>query len=227
MSNIQTIIQSNLDTIHRQMHESAEASGRAQGDITLVAVSKVQPDEKIDAMLACGQRIFGENRVQEAQGRWSARRRQYPDLQLRLIGPLQTNKVKDAIELFDVIETLDRPKLAEKLKAAMEASGEDIPLFIQVNTGEEPQKAGILPSELKSFFEYSRLELGLRIEGLMCIPPVDEPAGLHFGLLKTLADSLALRNISMGMSGDYEKAIRFGATHIRVGSALFGERDYS
>jgi hypothetical protein len=227
MSAIQTTIQNNLDFIRQQMQKAADLSGRKAADIQLVAVSKVQPDEKIEAMLASGQRVFGENRVQEAQGRWSARRRHYPDLQLRLIGPLQTNKVKDALELFDVIETLDRPKLAEKLKVGMEACGKDIPLFIQVNTGEESQKAGILPSELKSFFEYSRQELGLRIEGLMCIPPVDEPAGLHFGLLKTLADSLAIKNISMGMSGDYEKAIRFGATHIRVGSALFGERDYS
>lgn len=191
---------------------------------TLVAVSKKQPDERIKAALAAGHRIFGENRVQEATARWAARRRDVPDLQLRLIGPLQTNKAEDACALFDVIETLDRPKLAGALAKAMEKTGRSPQLFIQVNSGEEPQKSGVLPADLPDLISQCRTEYGLRIEGLMCIPPADEPAAPHFALLAKLAKRHGLQGVSMGMSGDYALAARLGATHVRVGTAFFGPR---
>jgi pyridoxal phosphate enzyme (YggS family) len=193
--------------------------------VTLVAVSKTQPPEAVEAVLAAGQRVFGENRVQEAQARWSARRRDGLELDLRLIGPLQTNKAAEAVALFDVIETLDRPKLAEALAKAAEKLGRSPRILIQVNTGSEPQKAGVDPDGLEALVARSRA-LGLRVEGLMCIPPVDEPAGLHFALLRKLARHHGLETLSMGMSADYETAIRFGATHVRLGSALFGERNH-
>ncbi len=192
--------------------------------MTLTAVSKTQPEEAIEAALATGQRVFGENRVQEAQARWAGRREDYPDLELRLIGPLQTNKAADAVALFDVIETLDRPKLAEALATAAAGRGRQPRVLIQVNTGDEPQKAGVRAGDLDALVEQAR-GLGLRLEGLMCIPPVEEAAGPHFALLRKLARRHGLETLSMGMSGDYETAIRFGATHVRVGSALFGERN--
>lgn len=192
----------------------------------LVAVSKTQPDEAIEAMLATGQRVFGENRVQEAQAHWAHRRETYPDLELHLIGPLQTNKAEDAVALFDVIQTLDRPKLARELSKAMAKLGRQLPCFIQVNTGEEPQKAGVSPSGLADLLALARNEYGLDVIGLMCIPPVDEPAGPHFALLADLAETHGLANLSMGMSSDYVLAAKYGATHVRVGTALFGERDY-
>lgn len=192
--------------------------------MTLTAVSKTQPEEAIEAALATGQRVFGENRVQEAQARWAGRREDYPDLELRLIGPLQTNKAADAVALFDVIETLDRPKLAEALATAAAGRGRQPRVLIQVNTGDEPQKAGVRAGDLDALVEQAR-GLGLRLEGLMCIPPVEEAAGPHFALLRKLARQHGLETLSMGMSGDYETAIRFGATHVRVGSALFGERN--
>ena len=190
--------------------------------MTLTAVSKMQPDAALEAALAAGQRVFGENRVQEAQAHWAARR-DIPGLELRLIGPLQTNKAVDAVELFDVIETLDRPKLADALAVAAEKTGRAPRVLVQVNTGAEPQKAGVLPEEADGLVAYAR-DRGLAVEGLMCIPPVDEAAGPHFALLRRIARRNGLDVLSMGMSGDYETAIRFGATHVRVGSALFGER---
>lgn len=191
--------------------------------MTLTAVSKTQPPEAIDAALAAGQRVFGENRVQEAQARWSDRRAGLAGLELRLIGPLQSNKAADAVALFDVIETLDRPKLADALAVAGARAGKPVRVLIQVNTGAEPQKAGVLPGETGQLLDYARAA-GLIVEGLMCIPPADEAPGPHFALLRKIARRHGLEVLSMGMSGDYETAIRFGATHVRVGSSLFGER---
>ena len=192
---------------------------------TLVAVSKRQPDDRIEAALVAGHRVFGENRVQEAQERWTSRRDIYPELRLHLIGPLQTNKSADAVALFDVIEVVDRPKLARSLSAEMARQGRHLPCYVQVNTGEEDQKSGIWPEEADDFIAFCRDECGLNIAGLMCIPPVDEEPAMHFALLRTIAERNGLSGLSMGMSGDYEEAIRFGATSIRVGSAIFGSRD--
>tara|TARA_R110000782_G_scaffold91671_8_gene174965 strand:- start:1191 stop:1850 length:660 start_codon:yes stop_codon:yes gene_type:complete len=202
----------------------AELAKAASPPPCLVAVSKTQPDEKIDAMLATGQRVFGENRVQEAQAHWAERRALYPDLELRLIGPLQTNKAEDAVALFAVIETLDRDKLARALAKAVEKAGRAPRIFIQVNTGEEPQKAGVTPDGLEALLKVAVGECGLDVQGLMCIPPVDEPAGPHFALLAKLARRHGLTGLSMGMSGDYALAASLGATHVRVGTALFGAR---
>jgi len=202
----------------------AELADAAAPPPVLVAVSKTQPDEKIDAILAAGQRVFGENRVQEAQAHWADRRAMFPDLELRLIGPLQTNKAEDAVALFDVIETLDREKLAHALGKAIAKVGRAPGIFIQVNTGEEPQKAGVLPDGLEALLSVAVDECGLNVQGLMCIPPVDEPAGPHFALLARLARRHGLACLSMGMSGDYALAAQFGATHVRIGTALFGAR---
>ncbi len=191
---------------------------------TLVAVSKTQPDDRIEAALAAGQRVFGENRVQEAVARWAHRRPAYPDLSLHLIGPLQTNKVREAVALFDVIQTLDRPKLAAALAAEFARTGRRLPCFVQVNTGEEPQKAGVAPAAAEAFVADCRDRLGLPVEGLMCIPPADQPAAPHFMLLGEIARRCGLAALSMGMSGDWETALRLGATHVRIGSAIFGER---
>lgn len=199
---------------------AAEGAGRSPEDVTLVAVSKQQADEKIDAMLAAGQRVFGENRVQEAMGRWIPRRE---GVELRLIGPLQSNKVREAVALFDVIETVDREKLAEALARELARSGTAVRLYVQVNTGDEPQKAGVAPAAADAFIARCR-DLGLTIEGLMCIPPEAEPAGPHFALLAKIAARNGLSKLSMGMSADYETAVRSGATSVRVGSALFGAR---
>ena len=204
--------------------QAAAASGRAPESITLTAVSKQQPDDRVEAMLAAGQRVFGENRVQEAEARWSARRARYPDLQLRLIGPLQSNKAADAVALFDVIESLDRPKLAAALADEARKQGKSPEILIQVNTGEEEQKAGIAPLEADAFIKAARETYGLPVAGLMCIPPVDEEPAMHFALLAKIAARNGLSVLSMGMSDDFETAIRFGATHVRVGSALFGAR---
>jgi pyridoxal phosphate enzyme (YggS family) len=200
---------------------SAVQAGRAPGDVNLVAVSKQQPWEHIAPVLAAGQTIFGENRVQEAIERWAQRRE---GLELRLIGPLQTNKAREAIALFDVIETVDRPKLARMLAEEMDKAARTLRLYIQVNTGEEPQKAGVIPPEADAFIAQCRGEFGLTIEGLMCIPPAEEPPGPHFALLAKIAARNGLDKLSMGMSADFETAVRFGATSVRVGSALFGAR---
>ena len=213
-----------LAQIKQKIEKASRDAGRLPRDITLIAVSKQQPEARIEVALLAGIRIFGENRVQEAQMRWHARRALYPDLHLHLIGPLQSNKAGDAVALFDVLHTIDRPKIAVALKAEMDKQNRQLPCFIQVNTGEESQKSGIAPAEAVDFLAYCRKEIGLNIFGLMCIPPIDEEAAMHFALLKSLGDRLALPKLSMGMSGDFEEAIGFGATHIRVGSALFGSR---
>ncbi|MEM9938989.1 MAG: YggS family pyridoxal phosphate-dependent enzyme [Pseudomonadota bacterium] len=195
-------------------------------DVTLVAASKRQPDERIEAALAAGQRVFGENRVQEAQNRWRGRRSERSDLRLHLIGPLQTNKAEDAVKLFDVIETLDREKLLRALIKAVDKTGAAPPdLLIQVNTGAEPQKGGVLVDDLEPLLSKARSDWPGRVAGLMCIPPAAEPAAPHFALLKKLADRCQLPVVSMGMSGDYALATRLGATHVRVGTGLFGARE--
>jgi PLP dependent protein len=203
---------------------AAKAAGRDPSGVTLVAVSKMQPEDRIEAALAAGQRVFGENRVQEARGRWATRRETRADLELRLVGPLQSNKAADACALFDVIETLDRESLAAALVKAFDRTGRAPRLLVQVNTGEEPQKAGVAPADLPAFLDIVRETHGLAVEGLMCIPPLEEPASLHFALLARLARRHGLETLSMGMSADYELAVRLGATSVRVGSALFGER---
>jgi PLP dependent protein len=192
----------------------------------LVAVAKGHGAERILPVLAAGHRVFGENRVQEAKAKWPALRERFADIELHLIGPLQTNKVRDALELFDVIETLDRPRLAEALKAEIDKRGPGRvkQLFVEVNTGEEPQKAGVAPKDVAGFVAQCRDALKLPVAGLMCIPPVEEEPALHFALLKKLAAECRLEYLSMGMSADFETAIRFGATHVRVGTAIFGER---
>ncbi len=202
---------------------ACDAAGRDTGSVTLTAVSKTQPSEAIDAILAAGQRVFGENRVQEARARWQERRPTLPNLELRLIGPLQTNKAADALALFDVIETLDRERLARALARAAEASGKTPRVLVQVNTGGEPQKAGVSADGVEALLGAAR-DLGLRVEGLMCIPPVAADPAPHFDRLAGLARRHGLAVLSMGMSADYEAAIARGATHVRVGSALFGER---
>ena len=199
---------------------AAGAAGRDPAEIALTAVSKLQPEDRVAAVLAAGQRIFGENRVQEAMGRWGERRE---GLELRLIGPLQTNKAREAMGFFDVIETLDRPKLAETLAREAQRLGRCPRLYVEINTGEEPQKAGAAPREADAFIARCR-ELGLEIEGLMCIPPAGEPPGPHFALTAKIAARNGLERLSMGMSADFETAIRFGATSVRVGTALFGAR---
>lgn len=211
--------------MRRRIADACRAAGRNPAGAVLTAVTKTQSPEALAAALAAGQRVFGENRVQEAQAHWSALRPAVPDLELRLIGPLQTNKAADAVALFDVIETLDRPKLADALAAAAAGeAGRTVRVLVQVNTGAEPQKAGVLPGDADALVAYARSK-GLAVEGLMCIPPADEAAGPHFALLRKIARRNGLETLSMGMSGDYETAIRFGATHVRIGSALFGERN--
>jgi pyridoxal phosphate enzyme (YggS family) len=219
-----SIAQARADVLAR-IAAAAKSAGRDPESITLTAVSKAQPDDRIDAMLAAGQRVFGENRVQEAQKRWQARRSEGLNMELRLIGPLQTNKARDALALFDVIETLDRPKLAAALADAAGKAGRAPRVFVQVNTGEEEQKAVVAPQDADAFIAAVRRDHGSEPEGLMCIPPADEPAGPHFALLARIAARNGLKNLSMGMSADFETAVAFGATHVRVGSALFGGRE--
>ena len=211
--------------IRQNINKVVGESNRSPNEVTLIAVSKQQQEDRVDASLATGHRVFGENRVQEAQKRWSIRKYDYPDLCLHLIGPLQSNKAADAVRLFDVIHTIDRPKIAIAIAKEAAKQNKHIQCFIQVNTGDEPQKSGISPCDLSSFVDFCQKEVGLPITGLMCIPPIDEEAAIHFGFLNTLASRNNLTGLSMGMSSDYEEAIRFGATHIRVGSALFGSRE--
>jgi pyridoxal phosphate enzyme (YggS family) len=201
---------------------AAEAVGREPTDVDLVAVSKQQPDARVDALLGDGQRLFGENRVQEAQARWA--RRRAPGLKLRLIGPLQTNKAADAVALFDAIDSLDRPKLAASIADAALKRGLCPEILVQVNTGEEPQKGGVAPLEADAFIAAAKTMYGLPVMGLMCIPPADEAPAPHFALLAKIAARNGLKHLSMGMSHDFETAIRFGATMVRIGAALFGER---
>jgi len=216
-------ISDNLAEINSAIAKAAMAANMPH-QVELIAVSKQQPDDRIDAALEAGQRVFGENRVQEAMGRWVHRRADYPDVMLHLIGPLQTNKAADAVALFDVIEVLDREKLASALAKEMQRQNRHLPCLVQVNTGEEDQKSGIFPNEAVAFVHHCRDHYGLNITGMMCIPPADEEPAMHFALLTKLAKEAGLTTLSMGMSGDYLEAIMFGATSVRVGSAIFGER---
>lgn len=210
--------------VKSQIEKTRQSAVGSAEMVHLIAVSKQQPDEKIEAALATGHRLFGENRVQEATERWAHRRALFPDLRLHLIGPLQSNKAVEAVALFDVIETIDRPKIAKAVSAEMIKQDKKRSCFIQVNTGEEPQKSGIAPQDTLDFVTYCQKDLGLPVMGLMCIPPQTEEPAMHFALLKKLAQQAGLPHLSMGMSADYEDAIAFGADYVRVGSALFGER---
>jgi len=221
---MEEVIAANLATVRGRIDASARAAQRATGAVTLVAVSKTHPAASVRAALSAGQRVFGENRVQEALAKFPALRGEFPDLVLHLIGPLQTNKVKEAVAHFDVIETVDRPRLAEALAGEMARAGRRLPCFIEVNTGEEPQKSGILPGVADDFIADCRDRLQLPVAGLMCVPPLHEEPSLHFALLREIARRNGLASLSMGMSADYETAIRFGATHVRVGTAIFGAR---
>jgi PLP dependent protein len=213
-----------LAAVHDRIAAAARACGRAPDGVALVAVSKTQPAAAVRDALAAGHRLFGENRMQEAQAKYPALREAYPDLSLHLIGPLQTNKVKDAVALFDAIETVDRPRLATALAHEMQRSGRRPPCLVEVNTGEEPQKSGVLPAAADEFVVECRDRLGLPIVGLMCVPPLDEEPAPHFALLREIARRTGIDVLSMGMSADFETAIRFGATHVRVGTAIFGPR---
>ena len=213
-----------LQEVKQTIAAAAKAVGRAGADVTLIAVSKTFEADRVRPALEAGHRGFGENRVQEAMGKWPALRADFPDVTLHLIGPLQTNKVPEAVAFFDVIHTVDRPKLARKLAAEMDRTGKRPALFVQVNTGHEDQKAGVAPGEADSFIHQCREELGLTIEGLMCIPPVDDDPAPHFALLSKIAARNGIKGLSMGMSADYSQAVRLGATHVRVGSAIFGAR---
>ena len=217
-------IAANLAAVRGRIAEAARAAGRDPAGITLVAVGKVFGAERIEAALEAGQRVFGENRVQEAEAKFPALKAAYPDLALHLIGPLQTNKAREAVRFFDAIETLDRPKLAHALAKEMAKAGRRPPCFVQVNTGEEAQKAGVLPAEADALVALARDELGLPVTGLMCIPPFDEEPAPHFALLAQIAERNGLTQLSMGMTADFEAAVRFGATHLRVGTAIFGPR---
>ncbi len=214
-----------LSEITTRIAAAEQKAGRAPGSVKLLAVSKVQPNERVAHVLQQGHRIFGENRVQEAAGKWPGFREHFAGIELHLIGPLQTNKLGQALDLFDAIHTLDREKLARKLADAVQTRGTCPELFIQVNTGQEPQKAGVLPTDADAFITTCRT-MDLPIAGLMAIPPVDEEPSLHFALLAKIAKRNGLTGLSMGMSGDFERAIALGATHVRVGSGVFGARDY-
>jgi len=213
-----------LAEVKARIAAAARKAGREPDDVRLIAVSKTFEAPDVLPVLAAGHRLFGENRVQEAKAKWPALKMQFPDVELHLVGPLQSNKAKEAVELFDAIHSVDRPKIARTLAEEMGRQGKRLELFIQVNTGEEPQKAGVMPREAPAFVAHCRDELKLDIAGLMCIPPVDEEAAVHFAFLAKLADELGLKGLSMGMSEDFETAIAFGATDVRVGSAIFGSR---
>ncbi len=214
-----------LSEIRARIDTACAEAGRDPAGVTLIAVSKLQPEERVRAVLQDGQRIFGENRVQEAAGKWPAYRDEFGPVELHILGPLQSNKVRQAMELAQVIHSVDRPKIAQAIARIADETGACPQLFLQVNTGEEPQKAGALPAEVDDFVAECRA-LSLPVQGLMCIPPADEEASMHFALLAKMAERNGLTGLSMGMSGDFEKAIGFGATHVRVGSAIFGARDY-
>ena len=217
-------IAANLAEVQAKVAEAARAAGRDPAAVTLVAVGKTFPADHMLPALNAGQRAFGENRVQEAEEKWPGLRSRFPDLRLHLIGPLQSNKVRKAVDVFDVIETVDRPKLARALANVMAETGRRPDCFIQVNTGAEDQKAGVLPQDADAFIAQCRDDFALPVTGLMCIPPVDEEPSLHFQLLAEIAKRNGLAQLSMGMSADYEIAVAFGATHVRVGSAIFGTR---
>ena len=215
-----------LSVINSKIKQAEKSAGRAIGSTQLIAVSKVQLNERVLNVLEQGHEVFGENKVQEAHGKWPMFRENFSNIKVHLIGPLQSNKVKQAVELFDTIHTVDRMKLAQKLSNEIQAQGKAPEMFIQINTGEEEQKSGIIPSEADQFIA-DCISLDLPIKGLMVIPPINEEPSLHFGLLRKIARRNGLTRLSMGMSSDFESAIAMGATHIRVGSAIFGERNYS
>ena len=215
-----------LSAINSKIKQAENSAGRAIGSTQLIAVSKVQPNERVLSVLEQEHKIFGENKVQEAQGKWPAFRENFSNIKVHLIGPLQSNKVKQAVAMFDTIHTVDRLKLAQKLSNEVQIQGKAPEMFIQINTGEEKQKSGIIPSEADQFIS-DCFSLDLPIKGLMVIPPIHEEPSLHFGLLRKIARRNGLTGLSMGMSSDFESAIAMGATHIRIGSAIFGERDYS
>lgn len=221
---MEEVIAVNLAAVRARIEAAARDAGLTPGSVTLVAVSKTKPASAVRAAIVAGQRVFGENRVQEALEKFPLLRREFPDLALHLIGPLQTNKVRDAVAHFDVIETVDRPRLAEALAREMERTTRRPTCLIEVNTGEEPQKSGVFPANADAFIADCRDRLGLPVEGLMCVPPHDEEPSPHFALLREIARRHGLRVLSMGMSADFETAIRFGATHVRVGTAIFGAR---
>lgn len=213
-----------LATIYDRIAAAAQGVKRDPQSVKLIAVSKTMGAEDIEPVLAAGHRLFGENRVQEAKAKWPALKARYPDVELHLIGPLQSNKTREAVELFDAIHTVDRPKIAKTIAEEQERQGKRLKLFVEVNTGEEPQKAGVVPREAAAFVANCRDDLKLDIGGLMCIPPLQEEPAVHFAFLAKLARELGLPEMSMGMSGDFEAAIEFGATYVRVGSAIFGAR---
>ncbi|MEP2703594.1 MAG: YggS family pyridoxal phosphate-dependent enzyme [Roseibium sp.] len=214
-----------LSQVKADIRSSETEFGRSDRAVTLITVSKTFEVDDIRPVLEAGQRVFGENRVQEAMGKWPGLRDEYDGIELHLIGPLQSNKAKEAVATFDVIHTIDRPKIAKALKAEMDKQGRQLPCFIQVNTGDEPQKAGISPMDVDAFVKDCKDTVGLNIIGLMCIPPVEEAPGEHFALLEKIAKRNGLTELSMGMSSDYPVAVSFGATYVRVGSAIFGSRD--
>lgn len=220
-----TVLSDNLKKVRQGIAKAAKANGRAADAVKLIAVSKGKPPEDVRAAMKAGQDVFGENRVQEAKSKFQPLRVLHPPLELHLIGPLQTNKVEDAVKTFDVIQTLDRPALAEALVRAMKKTGKAPKIYIQVNSGHEPQKSGIDPDELPMFLKFCHETCGLTIEGIMCIPPQSDDPKKHFKFIKKIADEHQLKHISMGMSADYEAAIECGATEVRVGSAIFGKRD--
>jgi pyridoxal phosphate enzyme (YggS family) len=217
-------LQERLNDVRSRIAAAEREAGRSAGSVQLVAVSKTFEADAIRPAIEAGQRVFGENRVQESQGKWPALKAERLDIELHLIGPLQSNKAADAVALFDVIETVDREKIARALAEEMKRQAKTLRLYVQVNSGLEPQKAGIAPDDTPAFVAFCRDELGLSIEGLMCIPPAEENPGPHFALLAKLALKCGVEKLSMGMSGDYETAIAFGATSVRVGSAIFGAR---
>jgi len=217
-------IPARLRLVEQEIALAARAAGRDPASVKLVAVTKTVPPDVIEEAIGAGQRVFGENRVQEAHAKWPALKERHPDIELHLIGPLQSNKVREAVALFDAIETVNRPKLARALAEEAARSGKCPRLFVQVNTGEEPQKAGVAPAEADAFVALCRDDLGLTIEGLMCIPPFDEEPAMHFALLAKIAARLGIKELSVGMSGDFARAIQFGATYVRVGTAIFGAR---
>jgi PLP dependent protein len=213
-----------LEQVRKSIAAAALKAGRDPGSVNLLAIAKTIPAQRIEPVIQAAQRLFGENRVQEAKAKWPSLKQRFPDLELHLVGPLQSNKVRDAVALFDVIQSVDRPKIARALAEEIQRTGREPRLFVQVNTGAEPQKAGVLPPETEAFVAECRDSLGLAVEGLMCIPPFDEDPAPHFALLAKLAGEVGLEELSMGMSGDFETAIAFGATYVRVGTAIFGAR---
>ena len=216
-------IADNLARLRARLREVARDAGRPADAAALVAIAKTHPAAAVEPALAAGQRLFGENRVQEAAAKWPALKRRYADVELHLVGPLQTNKAREAVALFDVVETVDRPRLARILARECAAQGRRVECFVQVNTGAEPQKSGVAPGAADAFIAACR-DIGLDVTGLMCIPPVDEEPSLHFALLRMIAERNGLAKLSMGMSADFEIAVAFGATHVRIGTAIFGPR---